>query len=122
MLVTNQRLEKLASIRVDLNSRNLLDATTISAELTALEKAATALSTDDSSYNNITPIETSVDNTGECYTHMYRNSKAHVIEESLSGGRSDNEEESGPVDGAVDAHCELARCRSEYPVHTIDDR
>jgi hypothetical protein len=71
MLVTNQRLEKLASIRVDLNSRNMLEDTTESAELTALEMAVEALGNDDSSCDNSTLIEATAESTGECFTHMY---------------------------------------------------
>jgi hypothetical protein len=44
MLATNQRLEKLASIRAELNSKNMLDYNTVMAEISALQLLTEAVS------------------------------------------------------------------------------
>jgi hypothetical protein len=116
MLVTNQRLEKLASMRADLSSCTGPADAMVMAELIALDafvQATRSNDSDDSRSNNT--LVPSADDTGKYFILV--NSKAYAIVENLFGDGDGVENESGPVDGMqVDAHAELARSRSEYPV------
>jgi hypothetical protein len=143
ILVTNQRLEKLASARVDFGSRSMLKNTTATAELNASERRAQALSiTTNKRVNSLSPTPLSIDS-NECVDGLSLMSSvegisgpitslasALLVEDadeqgvrqaashrSIQGeGDGDSVEyESGPVDGTrVDAHAELARKRGEH--------
>jgi hypothetical protein len=142
MLVTNQRIEKLASASVEFQNRNMLDNDVVSAEIVALQSLTQAFDVDNilSSSNIDFSSRSSTEDLNEQPDYEIH-SDAEGVEESQCGdldsnsdsegdedgnvdgsGDSDGnsaETELGPVDGTrLDAHAELARQRGESSIHT----
>jgi hypothetical protein len=120
ILVTNQRIEKLASIRAEFHRQNLLDHDAASAEVMALEAATQLLAVDDhsSSGNIALSSKPYLEDVAEIRSGVEENPIGS--EDSNRGGVDvDSELVLGAIDGTrLDAHTELARQRSALFYHT----
>jgi hypothetical protein len=123
ILVTNQRIEKLASIRADFHRQNLLDHDAASAEIMALEAVTQLLTMDDSdTITSSGTVTLSSKPYSEDVTEIPRGIEENPIgseDGNRGGGDVDSELVLGAIDGMrLDAHTELARQRSALFCHT----